>query len=90
MARAKSLPRGDQVSFIHTLLADRLVVGGLEQPPVDLGEQVALLDVLSLGERDLDELAVDLGMDRNGVQRLNGAKPAATQLAHPAGSPSPR
>src|SRR5205807_8241247 len=45
----------------------------LERPRVDQREQIALLDVLALAERDLLDLAVDPHLDRDRVERLHGA-----------------
>ena len=57
-------------------LALRLFKRHLIGARVDLGEKVALFDVLALLERDSHQIAVDLGLDRNHGQRGDGAEPA--------------
>ncbi len=43
-----------------------LIERGLKRLRIDLGEEVALLDLLALDEADLDDAAGDLGSDRDG------------------------
>ncbi len=50
-------------------LALRLRQLHLERPRIDLGQEVAGVDVLPFLERHLDQLAVDAGVDGDGVQR---------------------
>ena len=51
-----------QLGFVLRLLGDGLVVLRLIDRGIDLGEDVALLDVLALDEVHRDQLAVDLGI----------------------------
>ena len=53
-----------------------LVEHCLEGPRIDLEEPIAFLDVLSFLEGDLDDRAVDTGLDHGGVERLDGADAA--------------
>src|SRR4029077_2119602 len=50
------------------------IVRRLIGPRIDFGEEVALLDHLAFGERDLVDLAVDTGADLDRIEALNGAK----------------
>ena len=72
-AREVFLGRGE-LGLILGLLGLGLIERGLEQARVDFGENVALLDVLPLGEQHLLELAVDLRMDADGKRRLHRAE----------------
>jgi len=49
--------------LVLRLLGLGLVERGLEQARIDLGEDIALVDMLAFGEQHLLQLAVDLGMD---------------------------
>ncbi|CDX56032.1 hypothetical protein MPL1032_20362 [Mesorhizobium plurifarium] len=51
-----------------------LMQRGRQRAVVDLGEEVALLDVLALGEADLGDLAADLRAQRHGRQRRHGSQ----------------
>ena len=66
-------PRVGEQRFILRLLRDNLVVKGLIERRIDLGENVAFLYVLALGVRNIDEAAANLGANDCGVKRLNGA-----------------
>ena len=67
------LGRGE-LGLVLRLLGLGLVERGLEQARIDLGEHVALLDVLPLGEQHLLQLAVDLRMDADGKGSLHRAE----------------
>ena len=56
--------------------ADRLLQGHVVGPRIDHGQQVALLDHLAFLELDLDELAGDLGLDVDGVERRHRSQRA--------------
>ena len=73
--RARSFSADDELGLVLRLLGLGLVERGLEQARVDLGQHVALLDVLAFGEQHLLQLAVDLRMDADGERRLHGAEP---------------
>ena len=73
-AREVLLGRGE-LGLILGPLGLGLIERGLEQARIDLGEHVALLDVLPFGEQHLLQLAVDLRMDADGKRRLHRAEP---------------
>src|ERR1700729_1070957 len=56
--------------FLGLGRVERRLIG----PRIDFGQQVALLDVLAFGKRDLVDLAVDAGTHEDGVEGLNGSK----------------
>ena len=62
-----------ELRFILRLLGDGLIVLRLVEHRIDLAEHIALLDVLSLGEIDRDQFAVDLGAHQHVVQRADRA-----------------
>ena len=62
-----------ELRLILGLLGDRLIVLRLVDHGIDLAEHVALLDVLSFGEIDRDQLAVDLRAHGHVVERAHGA-----------------
>src|SRR5215471_2153254 len=64
-----------EVGLILGLSGNRLIEHGLVGTGIDLREKISGLDLLTLGERDPDELAVDLGPDRHGVEGLYGTEP---------------
>jgi hypothetical protein len=61
-----------EICRVLGLAGQRLLVLGLVDGRVDAGEDVAFLDVLALPEGDLEEAAVDLRANRDGVQGLHG------------------
>ena len=61
--------------MVLRLLGLGLIERGLEQARIDLGQHVALLDVLALGEQHLLQLAVDLRVDADGERGLHRAEP---------------
>jgi hypothetical protein len=69
------LHRGDQSGFVLLLLGLRLIQGRLVEPRVDLGQHVALADLVAFLEKDLLELAVDLRADAHGERGLHGSEP---------------
>jgi len=58
-----------QQRLVLLLLADRLLERHVVRPRIDHGQEVALLDHLAFLELDLDELAGDLGLHVDGVER---------------------
>ncbi len=68
------LLRVDQLRLILALLRYRLIEIGLERRRIDLGQHVALMNFLTLAKIDGGDLAVDLGADRDRVQRIHGAE----------------
>ena len=70
------LARRDELGDVLRLFGLGLVERRLEQARVDLGQHVALLDLLAFGEQHLLQLAVDLGVDADGERRLHRAKSA--------------
>ena len=65
-----------QLRLVLDAIGRRLVEHRLEGPRVDLEQRIALLDVLSFLEGDLDDRAVDTSLDHGGIERLNGADAA--------------
>ena len=53
-----------ELRLVALLGGVRLVERRLERPRIDLEQQIARLDVLAFLEGDLDDLAVDAGLDR--------------------------
>ena len=62
-----------KLRLVLRLLGDSLIVLGLIDGRIDLGEHIALLDVLPLDEVDGDQLAVDLRSHRHRVQGADRA-----------------
>jgi hypothetical protein len=61
------------IGLVLRLFGDGLIVEGLVERGIDLGEHVALLHVLAFREAEAQKAAVDLGADRHRIERLNGA-----------------
>ena len=66
-------PGVGELRLVLRFLRLRLVVLRLVGRRIDLGEDESLGDVLSLRERDVDDLAVDLRANGHGVERFRGA-----------------
>ena len=66
-------PRIGEQRFVLRLLRDGLIVLRLIDRRIDLREYFAALDVLAFAEIQLDQFAVDLRSDGDGVERANGA-----------------
>ena len=64
-------PGVGQQRLILRLLGDGLIEGGLIVAGVDLRQDVALADHLTLGEFHRDQRAVDHGLDGNAIERLH-------------------
>ena len=64
----------DQLRLVLALLGYGLIERGLEWRRIDFREHVAFTDVLALTEIDRDDLAVDLGAQRDGVEGLDRAE----------------
>ena len=64
-----------ELRFVLCLVGLRLLELCAKRPRVDLREDVTLVHVLALGERDTVELPVDPHFYRDGVERLNRADP---------------
>ena len=60
--------------FVARLGRLRLIQLRLKRPRIDLRQQVALLDVLALDEIDRLQLAIDAHVNRNAIERLDGAE----------------
>ena len=67
--------RVGDVGLVLALLGLSLLQRRPVGPRVDLGQQVAFLDHLPLGESDPCDLAVDTAAHQHGVARLDGAEP---------------
>src|ERR1700730_16880454 len=61
-----------QLRFVFCFYGFRLVQRRLKWSRIDLGQQIAGLDVLSLGERYLVELTIHPDLYHNGVEGLDG------------------
>ena len=59
--------------FILRLLRDNLIVKGLIERRIDLGENVAFLHILALGVGNFDEAAANLGANDCGIEGLHRA-----------------
>ena len=66
----------DELRLILALFRYRLIQRRFQRGRIDLGQDIAFMNLLALTEVDRDELAVDLGPDRDGVERLNRAERA--------------
>ncbi len=69
------LLRRDELGVVLRLSGLGLVERRLIEPRIDLGQHIALADVLALLEQDLLELAVDLRTDADGERGLHRAEP---------------
>ena len=69
------LLRGNELGVVLRLFGLGLVERRLIQARIDLGQHVALADVLALLEQDLLELAVDLRTNADRERRLHRAEP---------------
>ena len=65
----------DELGLVLRLLGLGLIERRLEQPRVDLGQNVAFLDVLAFLEQHVLQLAVDLRVDADREGGLHRAKP---------------
>jgi hypothetical protein len=72
--RRPTTPDIGEIGLVLILLGLRLVEHRLIGPGIDFGQEVALLDQLAFGERNLVDLSVDTGADQHGVESLNGSK----------------
>ena len=61
----------DQERLVLSLLCSRLVKRRLEEPRIDLCQQIALLDVLPFRKKHLLQLAIDLRVDADGKGSLH-------------------
>ena len=61
-----------ELRFVFCLYSFRLIQCGLKWSRIDLGQQIAGLDVLSLGERYLVELTIHPDLYHYGVEGLDG------------------
>ena len=66
---------GGELGLVLGSLGLGLIERSLEQAGVDLGQDVALLDVLAFGEQHFLQLAVDLRMNCHGERGLYAAEP---------------
>jgi hypothetical protein len=69
------LARRDEHRLVLRLLGLGVIERGLEQARIDLRQHVAFLDMLTLGEQHLLQLAVDLRVDADGQRALHRAEP---------------
>jgi hypothetical protein len=67
--------RRDEHCLVLRLFGLGVVERRLEQARIDQGQHVAFLDMLTLGEQHLLQLAVDLRVDANGQRALHRAEP---------------
>jgi hypothetical protein len=67
--------RAGQLRLVLFLLRQRLVERRLERPGIDLDQRGARLDLLTLGEIDVDDLAVDPALDCNRIEGLHRPDP---------------
>ena len=63
-----------QQPLIVRQLAFGLGLGDFIRAGIDLRQEVALVDQLPFGESDVDQLAADLGLHRDGGERGHGAE----------------
>src|SRR5579885_2436318 len=79
-AKSSSFRRRLSRASLSSQVAGELPFGlrelDLERPRVDLGQEIALVDVLPLRERHLHQLAVDAAAHGDGVERRDAAEAA--------------
>jgi hypothetical protein len=63
-----------EVGFVLHLFGDRLIVCSLERTWINLRQKIARLDVLTFGESDLYQFAIDPRLDGNRIERLHRAE----------------
>ena len=63
-----------EIGFVLHLFGDRLIVRGLKGTGIDLRQEIARLDVLTFGESDLYQFAIDPRLDGDRVERLHRAE----------------
>ena len=88
---ARQVLRGEQLVALHVAVRilelgavlvarrDRHAEGRRERPRIDLRQQLALLDLLALLERDLLDLAVDARVHGHGIEGLHRAEALEVQ-----------
>src|SRR5438105_4473730 len=59
-----------EIGFVLHLCCCRLIIRGLKGPRIDLRQEIARLDVLTFGESDLCQLAIDPRLDGDRVECL--------------------
>ena len=74
MKRCRSQVDIGEIGLVLLFLGFRRVERRLIGPRIDLGQEVALFDVLAFGERDLVDLAIDAGPNEDRIEGLNGSK----------------
>jgi hypothetical protein len=85
LKRARSFCAEPSSAWSWAFFRLRLIERSLEQARIDLGDHVTLLDVLSLGEQHLLQLAVDLGVDADAQDRLHRAQTREVDRHIPSG-----
>ena len=63
-----------EIRLVLHLFGERLIERGLKGAGIDLCQEIARLDILTLGESDLYQFAIDPGLDRDRVKRLHRAQ----------------
>src|ERR1700761_471001 len=66
--------RVSEVRLVLYFFGDRLIVSGLKWSRIDLRQEIASLDVLTFGEGNFHQFAIDPSLDRDRVECLHRAQ----------------